>query len=153
MKIYSIMDIPSNGFPLETHISKFESTIKNIFADSKVPAILAVHTMKETSANMYNGFLSGSYRVKKNRGVAYKNEEELTADIKVDLEGTFKNGLGSKSFDHPLNRYMTDWFIKSYLTELGYSSFEDVIETEKHNIYRNGQFPVWDEIEEDQMNE
>lgn len=153
MKIYSIMDYPSNGFPLETHISKFESTIKNMFADSKVPAILAVHTMKETSANMYNGFLSGSYRVKKNRGVAYKNEEELTADIKVDLEGTFKNGLGSKSFDHPLNRYMTDWFIKSYLTELGYSSFEDVIETEKHNIYRNGQFPVWDEIEEDQMNE
>ena len=81
------------------------------------------------------------------------NEEELTKDLKGDLETVFRYGLGAKSYDHTLNKYMTDHFIKTYLTELGYNSFDDVRESEKHYIYRNGEFPVWDSIEEDQLTE
>ena len=153
MKMYMIFKVPSAGFPIETYVEKFEATIKNMFADSRVPAILAVHSIRETSSNMYNGFMSGSFRGKSKRNVAYKNEEELTKDIQSDLETVFRYGLGAKSYDHTLNKYMTDHFIKSYLTELGYNSFDDVRESEKHFIYRNGEFPVWDSIEEDQLTE
>lgn len=153
MKMYMIFKYPSAGFPIETYVEKFEGTIRNMFVDSRVPAVLAVHSIRETSSNMYNGFMSGSFREKSKRGVAYKNEEELTKDLQGDLETTFKYGLGAKSYDHTLNKYMTDHFIKTYLTELGYNSFDDVRESEKHYIYRNGEFPVWDSIEEDQLTE
>lgn len=151
-KMCCILNFSGKGFPVETHLINFEKKIKSMFSDSTVPAVIAVNAMKESSSNLYNGFFNGSYREGNKKGQIYKNDDELTMDIKAALEATFKNGFGSKTFNQPLNKLFTDWKIKNYLMEIGYSSFEDVLDCDRNSIYRGGNFPTWSAIEEDDIN-
>ena len=151
-KMCCILNFSGKGYPVETHLTNFEKKIKSMFFDATVPAVIAVNAMKESSSNLYNGFFNGSYREGDKKGQIYKNVDELTMDIKAALEATFKNGFGSKTFNQPLNKLFTDWKIKNYLMEIGYSSFEDVLDCDRNSIYRGGNFPTWSAIEEDDIN-
>jgi hypothetical protein len=108
--------------------------------------------MKVSSSNLYNGFFNGEYRQGSMKTVTYKDDDELCKDIKVALEATFKNGFGTKTLNQPLNKHLTDWGIKQYLTEIGYTSFDDVKDCDRNSIYRGRDFPIWSAIEEDIVN-
>lgn len=151
-KIFCILNFSGKGYSVDTHLTNFENNFKLVFSDAKVPAVISVNALKEGTVNLYNGFFNGTYRDGKNKNISYNNDDELIMDIKAALETTFKNGFGSKTFKQPLNKLLTDWGIKKYLTELGYTSFEDVLDGDKYKIYRNGEFPTWDAIEEDDIN-
>lgn len=151
-KIFCILNFSGKGYSVDTHLTNFENNLKLVFSDAKVPAVISVNALKEGTVNLYNGFFNGTYREGKKKNKSYNNDDELIMDIKAALETTFKNGFGSKTFKQPLNKLLTDWGIKKYLTELGYTSFEDVLDCDKYKIYRNGEFPTWDAIDEDDIN-
>ena len=151
-KICCILNFPGKGFPVETHLTKFETNIKSMFSDATVPAVIALNAMKESSSNLYNGFYNGEYRHGAMKSVTYNDDDELSMDLKAALEATFKNGFGTKTFNQPLNKLLTDWGIKQYLTEIGYTSFEEVKDCDRNSIYRGRDFPTWSAIEEDIVN-
>ena len=151
-KMCCIMNFSGKGFPVETHLTKFESNIKSMFSDATVPAVIALDAMKVSSSNLYNGFFNGEYRQGSMKTVTYKDDDELCKDIKAALEATFKNGFGTKTLNQPLNKHLTDWGIKQYLTEIGYTSFDDIKDCDRNSIYRGRDFPIWSAIEEDIVN-
>ena len=152
-KLTTVLMVPTGSFPIETHLRKMENTMKLLMSDAEKPAYIALTVMEQNSNNLYNRFLEGKYRNRPNKNVSYKDRNELLQDIISDFQHTWKSGFDSVSYGVPLNKYLTDFGIKTHLQSIGYTSFDDVPENEKRNVFKDGNFPDWNEIIEDSIME
>ena len=152
-KLTTVLMVPTGSFPIETHMRKIENTMKQLMSDAEKPAYIALTVMEKNNNNMYNRFLEGKYRNRPNKNVAFKDKNELLQEIISDFQHTWKSGFDSVSYGVPLNKYLTDFGIKAHLQSIGYTSFDDVLENEKRNVFKSGNFPDWNEIIEDSIME
>lgn len=148
-KLRTIVNIPNGSFPFGTHLKKFEDSLKRMMANARIPALIAVDSMKSEAPALYNGFMAGSFRDLPNKRTPYKSEDELVEDVKSDFEATWKLGFGTILRNQYLDKHLSNYAIKAHLLSLGYTSFEDVPEVERIQIYRSGNFPNWDTIVEE----
>ena len=118
-------------------------------ANARIPALIAVDSMKSEAPALYNGFMAGSFRDVPNKRTPYKSEDELVEEVKSDFEATWKLGFGTIQRNQYLDKHLSNYAIKAHLLSLGYTSFEDVPEVERIQIYRSGNFPNWDTIVEE----
>ena len=149
LKLTTTASIAPGGFPLTTHLSNEQKLMKSMFRNAGIPAAIVLDTMKSSSPALYNGFITGSYRERPDKGTAYNNETDLHEQIKLDLQDAWKDGFGRITHNVHLDKYLTHHGIKTHLISLGYNSFEDVSDAERKHIYRDGKFPVWNEITEE----
>lgn len=152
-KLTTVLMVPTGSFPIETHMRKIENTMKQLMSDAEKPAYISLAVMEKNNNNMYNRFLEGKYRNRPKKNVAYKDKNELLQEIISDFQHTWKSGFDSVSYGVPLNKYLTDFGIKTHLQSIGYTSFDEVLENEKRNVFKNGIFPDWNEIIEDSIME
>ena len=148
-KLRTIVNIPNGSFPFGTHLKKFEDSLKRMMANAKIPALIAVDSMKSEAPALYNGFMAGSFRDLPNKRTPYKSEDELVEEVKSDFEATWKLGFTTILRNQYLDKHLSNYAIKAHLLSLGYTSFEDVHEVERIQIYRSGNFPDWDTIVEE----
>jgi hypothetical protein len=69
--------------------------------------------------------------------------------LKGDFESTFANGLGTIRKDVHWDVHLVDYNIQTILTSLGYSSFDEIAENYRSNLYQHGNIPDWDSIHQE----
>jgi len=148
-KLTTLLSFNPKGFSLDVHVNKVHDNFRRLFSDGRVPAIFHLDYLKDEAPGLYNGFMAGLYRNGELKHTPYDSENALLKDFKDDFELTFKNGFGRTTKNIHLNKYFTDYDIKSFLLSIGYNSFDEVGESDRAYIYRNNNFPNWDEIEEE----
>jgi hypothetical protein len=148
-KLMTLLSFNPKGFSLDVHVSKVQDNFRRLFSDGRVPAIFHLDYLKEEAPGLYNGFMAGLYRNGELKHTPYDSENALLKDFKDDFELTFKNGFARTTKNIHLNKYFTDYDIKSFLLSIGYNSFDEVGESDRAYIYKNNNFPNWDEIEDE----
>jgi len=148
-KLMTLLSYNPKGFSLDVHVNKVQDNFRRLFSDGRVPAIFHLDYLKDEAPGLYNGFMAGLYRNGELKHTPYDSENALLKDFKDDFELTFKNGFARTTKNIHLNKYFTDYDIKSFLLSIGYNSFDEVGESDRAYIYKNNNFPNWDEIEEE----
>lgn len=148
-KLMTLLSFNPKGFSLDVHVNKVQDNFRRLFSDGRVPAIFHLDYLKDEAPGLYNGFMAGLYRNGELKHTPYDSENALLKDFKDDFELTFKNGFARTTKNIHLNKYFTDYDIKSFLLSIGYNSFDEVGESDRAYIYKNNNFPNWDEIEEE----
>lgn len=152
-KLTTVLMVPTGSFPIETHLRKIENSMKKLMSDAEKPAYIALKVMEQNNNTMYNRFAEGNFRNRPKKNVPFKDKNELLQDIISDFQHTWKSGFDSVTYGVPLNKYLTDFGIKEHLQSIGYTSFDDVSENERRNVFKSGTFPDWNEIIEDSIME
>ena len=148
-KMMTSLSYNPQGFSLDIHLSKVQDNFRRLFSDGRVPAFHHLDYLKDEAPGLYNGFMAGLYRNGELKHTPYDSEDALLKDFKDDFELTFNLGFGRTTKNIHLNKYFTDYDIKSFLLSIGYNSFNEVAEGDQAYIYKNGNFPNWDEIEKE----
>ena len=140
--------INPKGFGIDAEVAHFETNLKRMMSDGEFAATLQLDYFKDYYPNLYHGFMKGSFR-KTGRKIAYENEDECVKDLKGDFESTFANGLGTIRKDVHWDVHLVDYNIQTILTSLGYSSFNEIAENYRSNLYQHGNIPDWDSIHQE----
>jgi len=148
-KIMTLMLTNPNGYGFDMEFNKFHDTMRRMMSKGTVAAYCHVDYLNREASGLMNGFLAGNFRNGAMKNKPYKNDNELKLDIKKDFEETFSKGFGKVNKYFHLDKHFCDYNIKAHLMSLGYNSFEDVNKNQQEYIYRNGNFPVWDDIVEE----
>lgn len=148
-KLMAVLRLNKMGYGLEIYLKKFEDSIRRMMSNGIVPAHYLLELFRNDIPGLYNGFMSGAYRAGDKKNKAYASEAELKSDMKCDFEETFRNGFGRVTKDCHLDKFLCDYEIKAHLLSLGYNSFESVHDDEMSHIYRSGNFPAWNQIEQE----
>jgi len=142
----------AGGFPLDVILKKLESNIRYMTSDGTVLATMLYKNISENSPQMASNFLNGVYRKGSDANKPYANEEELKKFFKDDIEATFKAGFAKVVTGNYYNKHLCDFTIQQYLISLGYNSFDELDEASRSALYKDGNLPVWDDIEEEPIN-